>query len=57
MYTKYYSNKGKDNNGKFKIFHIKIGKSAQVNPDNIPLITDILDNPESHWHDKNVRHD
>ena len=43
--------------GIYKIKHISTGRVFQVAPENIPLITDILDNPDQYEYEKEVKHD
>jgi hypothetical protein len=40
-----------------KIKQILVGKECQVDPENIPLITDILDQPELYEQSKNYHDD
>jgi hypothetical protein len=39
------------------IRHISVGPNYQVDPANIPLITDVLDKPEEYEQEKLIRHD
>ena len=35
----------------FNIKHIQVGQRYQVDPDNVPLITDMLEEPELYYED------
>lgn len=43
--------------GIYKIKHISTGSVFQVAPENIPLITDILDDPDKFEREKTLIHD
>lgn len=43
--------------GNYKIKHIQVGPKHQVDPCNVPLITDLLEYPELYEHDKKINHD
>lgn len=53
IYKNYYLKKF----GMRKIKHIPVGRECQVDPENIPLITDILDCPEQYEYEKVMHHD
>lgn len=53
MYKQYYEKKY----GMTNIRHISVGPNYQVDPANIPLITDVLDKPEEYEQEKLIRHD